>query len=574
MRFPFSDCYNFTPYPAPWNATEWNNHVEGCMVYNRDINFCQPIAADDCVNFQFLADDKGENIITIVDGSDTTTGTTANKVVCAGFGFNTKLAGQIIINTTDNTSTELIAPLNANDAGVTNDIFVSGDDFVLLNARSLVANNWFGSFDGTDYFINKVSDAVNDSQVRIITDSQVTIGQPYRITFTITNYAGGSAFVQFGTAIVGYIYGNGTYTFYGEMVGTGGITFASLVASDFVGTINLSTLEFYELEQSYQLVTMANVPEVLDILPDSFTLNPNTGIVTYSDCEALAAYVDGACLYFAIMKACQFENLIPCLPVWTLGAKTEYDGDACQLIATKVENIGDLIADYLPPCVEEGIEYNITFTVTGLTGSFIAGFGGVGGNLGTITTNGTYNYTVECESPITDGLQFYADSIDTSVIISEISIYVATPIPAFVSECFTVTDKCSIQIKFRNDSNVFGFDYTDDRYYNYIRICGRLRYGSMRVNDYKMLKSTLGFQKSTFADLSKTKDFIVNVIPPYLIKAIQTALTHTELWITDESGTIRYCLTENPEAEFNDNTETGKINVQLAEYNEQNSWQN
>lgn len=565
-----SNAYNFMAYPEVWEAKEWNNQVNGCIIQNRDIGFCQLIDKDDCVNFQFKASTKGENIIVIQDGHDTTTGTTANKVVCSGFGFNTKLAGQIIINTTDNTSTELIAPLNANDAGVTNDIFVSGEDFVLLNARSLVANNWFGSYDGTDYFINKVSDTVNNSQVRIITDAQVTVGQPYRFTFEVSNYLGGQAFVQFGTLIVGYITGNGTYTFYGPMTSTGGITISSLVANDFVGRINLSTATFYELEQQYQLVTMANVPEVLDILGDSFTLNPDTGIVRYLGCHELEAYGDGACIYFGIMEFCQFGNLIPCLPVWTLGPKTEYDGDACQLVLTEARDVGELIAKYLPPCVEEGIEYNISFTVSGLSeaGEFLAGFGGVGGNLGTIIADGVYNYTVEIEDPISDGLQFYTVGESVSVTISEISITVATPIPSFVSECFTIRETCSLQIKFRNATNQMGYDYSDDRYFNFIRLCANLRQGRNKDNVYNAFKNTTGEFKTAFADFTQFEELVITLCPPYLIAAIQVALRHSEVYLND----VRYASMGEVLPNYTDATQLASIVTDVALVDQTDTW--
>jgi hypothetical protein len=572
IRFPLSTPYNFMQYPEQWSRDEWNNHVHGCIVNGRDLPFCQMLSPDDCVSFQFAAATKGDNLIEdYVTTVQQTTGVTPFKVVKSAFNFSPYQVGDLILNNSTGTGSSFVGGLISGSANIADDIFLtSPQGFRICKARTLIAPNWKPSLnpDG-DLVLRKVSDVVNDSQVQIVRHSDLVVGKIYKLTLSVEGFAGGNAFVQFGSNIVGYIYGSGTYNFYGQYQMAGGVTIASLAASNFIGGINISKTEMYELETEYTLVWMEDVPTVLGGENESFVLNPATGIVRYENCELAAGlYGQGyKCLYFGLLSGCQSGRIVPecSSDGWTFGINAYWDGDQCAIVLEETKDPGELIAQFLSDCIVTGQQYTVAFTISGLVGTISFTFGG---NTTVISANGNYSYT----GLIADfnDLIFTAMNADTAVIISNVNIIQEVLVPEYVSECFTLTEDCSIQLKFRNDSNVFGYDYTDGRYFNYIRLCGRLRRGQLMDNDYVFFKNTLSSVKTVYADVSRVREFFVNLIPPYLIEAVQCAFRHNELYLNDQ----RITSIGDTAADYNDNTELGKIECQIALYDQSNTWAN
>lgn len=77
--------------------------------------------------------DSAENILMIPDLTGTTDGTTAGKLVHSGADFVTDKVqiGDIVYNTTDLTQTTVTAIDDANTLSLSNDIFVSGEDYLI-----------------------------------------------------------------------------------------------------------------------------------------------------------------------------------------------------------------------------------------------------------------------------------------------------------------------------------------------------------------------------------------------------------------------------------------------------------
>lgn len=114
------------------------------------------------------------------------------------------------------------------------------------------------------------------------------------------------------------------------------------------------------------------------------------------------------------------------------------------------------------------------------------------------------------------------------------------------SNCFTIQDQvnCSVKLKWRNRTSVYGYDYADDAFYNEYRANGKVYQPSYPIEKRTFLLSN-NENRQTNAQTSEEKILSLGGrprIPDYAHKAIALGTTSSEFYINDEL----YVVSEGP----------------------------
>lgn len=110
--------------------------------------------------------DIGGNFDNSIWVSGTTTGTTASHVIDSGGAFTATMVGKYIKNTTDSTRTYVTAYTSATDITVRDDIFISGEEYEIKNAKFTVPVSGKYLTVAGIYFDNTVTDEVYKLSLR------------------------------------------------------------------------------------------------------------------------------------------------------------------------------------------------------------------------------------------------------------------------------------------------------------------------------------------------------------------------------------------------------------------------
>lgn len=157
------------------------------------------------------------------------------------------------------------------------------------------------------------------------------------------------------------------------------------------------------------------------------------------------------------------------------------------------------------------------------------------------------------------------------VVKSEITMDEGQICPEKYSRCLKIVESASscdgqtVLIKYRNDNNAFGFDYTSDGFtlsdgfYNMMRIVGQV-WKAAYPKTKNIQKSSSGRRTLYFSDVDKK--FILNtgLLPEEMHDALSIALEHNTLLI---DGVEFVCASEDYEPEWTKNSALAPVEVEL-----------
>lgn len=143
--------------------------------------------------------------------------------------------------------------------------------------------------------------------------------------------------------------------------------------------------------------------------------------------------------------------------------------------------------------------------------------------------------------------------------------------PEKYSRCIKVVESVSscgeptVLIKYRNDNNAFGFDYTSDGFthadgfYNMMRIAAKIWKPSYPKTK-EIQKNSSGRRTLYFSDVDKKYIMNTGLLPEEIHDALSIALEHNTLLIDD----VEYvCASEEYEPEWTKNSATAPVEVEL-----------
>lgn len=134
----------------------------------------------------------------------------------------------------------------------------------------------------------------------------------------------------------------------------------------------------------------------------------------------------------------------------------------------------------------------------------------------------------------------------------------------YYSNCITYIEEadCSLLfLKWRADTNAFGFDYTSVNDYNNAWAKGKLKHPVFPGMTTNMLSST-GVTTKTYSRMQKVYKLTLNDLPDYLLESIAAGLLHSEFLV---DGT-QYVLYEAQDItpEWRNSNELAPVEVQLV----------
>lgn len=157
------------------------------------------------------------------------------------------------------------------------------------------------------------------------------------------------------------------------------------------------------------------------------------------------------------------------------------------------------------------------------------------------------------------------DGAPEDVQRSEVTMNEGQICPEKYSRCIKVVESVescgtpTVLIRYRNDNNAFGFDYSDETFYNQMRIPGKVWKPSYPKTK-EIQKHSSGRRTLYYSDVDKK--FVLNTgyLPEEIHDALSIALEHSTLLI---DGVELVCSSEEYEPEWTKNNALAPVEVEL-----------
>ena len=556
--------YNFTPF-AQWQKEEWNRSLERCDRFG--VNACAKVIKGQDFNMQFRPGFYLGNLMpTSYLFSDAITATTAGKATATGIGLVAEV-DQLIFNLTTGLSTYITAIDSANVVSVQDDIFLITDVVLVYDYKS---DNGFTVT--VDQDLGILFCRATQSNISTLTlTAAITSGDYYYVSVYVSNYSSGTLEVKLGTELIGTITANGYHEFYGRANGVD-IVFETSVAQDFVGCLQLSAFESYEVRENYRIVsydedfneiTAEDVTDQLNyqVINGVISFDINATKETTCQCIFLTIEQEYDCDERSLLVNGNFETFDdwsssnPGTVGWNSTDFTLQFKDAlqkqkaftssfnCPIVCGLIYTVRFTIKDY----INGNLEFNLGGTTSGVN----------------ITGNGNYQFDVEIGQDCTQLFEVITPLGGANLDIDDITIiYKANQFEILAATellCICEKDECEVEIKFRNDVDSFGYVYPSGLF-NTLVFCGRLKDNIVNFNTFINNKDTFGNYSTIYANVDALEEFVTEWIPPYQARALSVGLAHSEVYIDG----VRYTLKASFTAQNNDDSELVKVIAQVV----------
>ena len=576
-----------------------------CRVFGA--NWCQVAELNDPVNVQWKASEVGANLWEgNVFRSATVTSTASNKLIDRAATFSTSPGAfpfnLLVLNTATGQSAWITAVDSATQLSLNANIFTSASEPYVIYRTRVNTAGWSLDFSsGIGYIVQYAGggpstlEASNPSPL----SPMIRPNKWNRVTLRVPQYNYGSFDIVVngpsGPLATYTIASAGEFEFYvwGQPLFV--TTFSFIVSVDFSGTIDLFSLEIYEVNDSYSLVA-------LDLAG-----NPIGGqTITYGDSASDTAMFTGnvvyqgtwadfteecGCIRLALIDEgnppeCEGElifdpNFENPEVSWS-GSDGLFDpceGECCGACYT--EAVGPFAGMFtLLACpLEVGREYCVSIDVCGVdTG--IGNFAEVGvnifeganlviGNIPASSSSGTYTFTFVADQAYDsfsisfNDLNLYGCITSASLAVCEVS----TPYYA-LSECFKLCPQgCTTEFSYRNDSNAYGLNYEfDTNYRNFTRNTARIINQTLRDNSLSAFKSGRGIGNNPYHDGLRVADFNQGPAPAYYHMVLSTALAHSDCRVDG----VRVMRISEYQPDWSDSYELARATTEVQFRNQDN----
>jgi hypothetical protein len=586
-------------------TTLYDKILGKCRVFGA--NWCQVAELNDPVNVQWKASEVGANLWEgNVFRTATVTSTASNKLIDSTATFSTTPGAfpfnLLVLNTATGQSAWITAVDSATQLSLNANIFTSASEPYVIYRTRVNTAGWSLDFSsGIGYIVQYAGggpstlEASNPSPL----SPMLRANKWNRVTLKVPQYNYGSFDVVVngpsGPLATYTIASAGEFEFYvwGEPLFV--TTFSFIVSVDFSGTIDLFSLEIYEVNDSYSLVA-------LDLAG-----NPIGGqTITYGDSASDTAMFTGnvvyqgtwgdfteecGCIRLALIDEgnppeCEgelisdpnFEN-----PEvnwnYTDGLFDPCEGECCGMCFTETSAPFAGAGTSLLCPLEVGREYCVTIEVCGVT-TGIGDFAQIGVDIvegpalliGTIpasSSSGTYTFSFTADEAYTNfsigfnDLNLYGCITSVSLAVCEVSIpYYA------LSECFKLCPQgCTTEISYRNDSNAYGLNYEfDPLYRNFTRNTSRIINQTLRDNSLSVFKSGRGIGNNPYHDGLRVADFNQGPAPAYYHMVLSTALAHSDCRVDG----VRVMRISEYQPDWSDSYELARASTEVQFRNQDN----
>lgn len=555
----------FYKYPGEFNKQDYNTLIDSCGLV--DLAYCQPYRVGDPLCFQFKAQEDGANLFAdqlILSGTNTSV--SAGTLQDSSEDFSAALGlsiGHIVMNDTTGDG-------SFNTANFTTSVNLNADIFT-ATPEDYSIYYWKSVGDWT---INDGLICADNTGSELFFEEGFTVGTFYRVTFSIENYQFGSLEVYLGDQVSGQLIGivsaNGTYTFYGECLSQGRITFVAPSGEQFTGCINSGNIEAYEMITDYTLVFTDIDGTTLSFESISYTgVGIETGNIIHctefpdEGCYRLGILQYGTCPFGATLIT---NGGFDSTSNWTINAPVgvvTISGGALNFISAETSD-GVIQSPTRCVIVEDG-NYSVSVTITDyVSGSVTITVGGT--SYPPISANGTYNFIINTGGIVDQAVRITASGLVTTLKVTSISVTNANDsILDGLSECFNVGDHdCTEFLKWRNTVNAFGMNYDDPAYFNYMRLYARLQNGRMRDLQYIVNKNAIGIYGTTFSNQIRVEELSLWPVPEYIHLTLAQATAHQEFYIDD----VRYAKVSEAIPDYGTTTELARVVVEVARHDQ------
>jgi hypothetical protein len=586
-------------------TTLYDKILGKCRVFGA--NWCQVAELGDAVNVQWKASEVGSNLWEgNVFRTATVTSTASNKLIDSTATFSTTPGAfpfnLLVLNTATGQSAWITAVDSATQLSLNANIFTSASEpYVIFRTRVNTAGWSLDFSSGIGYIVQYAGggpstlEASNPSPL----SPMIRPNKWNRVTLRVPQYNYGSFDVVVngpsGPLATYTIASAGEFEFYvwGQPLFV--TTFSFIVSVDFSGTIDLFSLEIYEVNDSYSLVALDLAGNVIggqtitygDSASDTAMF---TGNVVYQGtwgdfteecgCVRLALIDEGnppECEGELISDP-TFEN-----PEanwnYTDGLFDPCEGECCGMCFTETSAPFAGAGTSLLCPLEVGREYCVTIEVCGVT-TGIGDFAQIGVDIvegpalliGTIpasSSSGTYTFSFTADEAYTNfsigfnDLNLYGCISSVSLAVCEVS----TPYYA-LSECFKLCPQgCTTEISYRNDSNAYGLNYEfDPLYRNFTRNTARIINQTLRDNSLSVFKSGRGIGNNPYHDGLRVADFNQGPAPAYYHMVLSTALAHSDCRVDG----VRVMRISEYQPDWSDSYELARATTEVQFRNQDN----
>lgn len=302
---------------------------------------------------------------------------------------------------------------------------------------------------------------------QLFQSAHTTDGTLCRLTFDITAISGGELNVSFN-GNTQYVSEVGSYEFWLESQSSGSVSFA---ASGAVSCV-LENVQLITINTDFQVNILDENDSVVDTLETSDGyFDFSDGYFTCSiDWEALA--IPNGCYTLQVVDPCPCSqrgiialDMLSGVHNWSTSAEWAIDGGGAEFIgsSTGVALLSNVVCS--------DVEYQVTYSVFGLTGTVSAQIG-LGSVYGTSrTSNGTYTETIT-----SNGTSFRMRGTPTGAalfVLKNVSIVAIDPIETIESNQVKVSEEfnCStLALAMCNDSDAMGFGFANTGFRPLMRI--------------------------------------------------------------------------------------------------------
>lgn len=351
----------------------------------------------------------------------------------------------------------------------------------------------------------------------------LTIGDFYKVTITVSNFAGGTIVVGGGTGSAIFngaltTQANGTFTVffqYDEPGGDGDFIVQGSAASsittrvDDISVIRISDPSDYDIQ-----IIDQETESVIDTVPSAnVRISDNVLTVDFNWTDDVS--VTNGCRQLQIIDNTNlFEDTFGSNQGWTLGDDTVISGGLMTYTS-----IGDDNFSFIDDIFVVGESYEITYTTSGVTGSGTVQVT-CGRTAGTIrSTNATFVETLTC-TDITK-LQFnFSGAAASTVSIDNVEIKKENNI-AGRSECYDLEDThdCTLLFVWSNNQSWGGFDYSTPTggtaFQHKLRLEAKFR-GTQYPSTKAIGETSNGSATLDYSSLRREKILDIHRAPDYL----------------------------------------------------------
>jgi hypothetical protein len=588
-------------------TTLYDKILGKCRVFGA--NWCQVAELTDPVNVQWKASEVGANLWEgNVFRTATVTSTASNKLIDSTATFSTTPGAfpfnLLVLNTATGQSAWITAVDSATQLSLNANIFTSASEPYVIYRTRVNTAGWSLDFSsGVGYIVQYAGggpstlEASNPSPL----SPMLRANKWNRVTLRVPQYNYGSFDVVVngpsGPLATYTIASAGEFEFYvwGEPLFV--TTFSFIVSVDFSGTIDLFSLEIFEVNDSYSLVA-------LDLAG-----NPICGqTITFGDSASDTAMFTGNVVYQGTWA--DFTEECGCVRLALIdeGNPPECEGELIPntdfsdegALWSGPENIFFPCEDEACDCgacfnsettspaalsiglncpLEEGRDYCVSVEVCNILTS-LGWFAEIGvfipetsgqtiGQIPGSSSSGVYNFTFTATGPATG---FYIIFNDTNIYgcINSVSLSVCEPISPYyaLSECFKLCPQgCTTEISYRNDSNAYGLNYEfDPNYRNFTRNTSRIINQTLRDNSLSVFKSGRGIGNNPYHDGLRVADFNQGPAPAYYHMVLSTALAHSDCRVDG----VRVMRISEYQPDWSDSYELARATTEVQFRNQDN----